>query len=231
MMKEPISSNLEDYLETIAEIMEADGHAHASAIAEKMKVSKPSVTNALQSLASKGFLEYHPHMPVIGLTALGAERAAVIRKRHAALKNFFCSLLKLDEQEADDSACRVEHVVSQKVMSRFVTLTEAIMQRDDCAELRKFLEEAMPAVTPDPSDDLIPLSSLSIGQNAVVSHVSRSLRGLRKFADLGLVPGTLLCVEGHSPFGELLRVRVLGSSLSMRCRDAAQIWVRPVQQY
>lgn len=230
MMKEPISSNLEDYLETIAEIMEADGHAHASAIAEKMKVSKPSVTNALQSLAAKGFLEYHPHMPVIGLTTRGAERAAVIRKRHAALKNFFCSLLKLDEQEADDSACRVEHVVSQKVMSRFVTLTEAITQREDCAELRKFLEEAMPAVTPDPNDDLIPLSSLSVGQNAVVSHVSPSLSGLRKFADLGLVPGTLLCVEGHSPFGELLRVRVLGSSLSMRCRDAAQIWVRPVQQ-
>lgn len=228
MIKKPISSHLEDYLEAIAEIMENAGHVHASAVAEKLKVSKPSVTNALQTLAAKGYIEYKSHMPVVKLSVRGAERAAVIRRRHAALKNFFRSLLKLEEQEASDLACKIEHEAGQKVVSRIVTLTEAILQRKDCAQLRTYLEEAMPSVAIARDDDLIDLASLQIGQNAVVSYVSPHLRGVRKFADLGLVPGTLLCVEGRAPFGDLLRVRVMGSSLSMRGADAAKIWVRCV---
>lgn len=229
MFNTPISSSLEDVLEAIAEILEKEDHVHASFLAEKLNMSKSSVTSALQSLAAKDFLEYQPHMPVVKLTAEGAERAAVIRHRHTALRNFFSSLLKLSDTEADDTACKVEHVVGQKVMSRFVALAEAVLQREDCAELRRFLAETMPSITADPNDELIPLSELKVGQSAVVSRVSKNLRGVRKFADLGLVPGTLLCLEGHSPFGELLRVRVLGTSLSLRVQDAVHIAVRPVQ--
>ena len=57
-------------------------------------------------------------------------------------------------------------------------------------------------------------------------HVAENLRGIKKFADLGLVPGTLLQMEGRAPFGDLLRVKVMGSSLSMRAGDAMHIWVK-----
>ena len=60
----------------------------------------------------------------------------------------------------------------------------------------------------------------------MVVRVDENLRGLKKFADLGLVPGTLLQLEGHAPFGDLLRVRIMGSSLSLRARDAAFIHVK-----
>ena len=48
-----ISSNLEDYLEAIAELVEINGHAHTKAIAEKLRITMPSVTNALQTLAAR----------------------------------------------------------------------------------------------------------------------------------------------------------------------------------
>ena len=75
-------------------------------------------------------------------------------------------------------------------------------------------------------DNVIPLNELPIGQSAVVVQVDDNLRGVKKFADLGLVPGTLLQVEGRAPFGDLLRIKVMGSSLSLRSRDAAFISVK-----
>ena len=88
MEKMPISSNMEDYLEAISEIVETNGHAHTKDIAARMKVKMPSVTNALQALASRGLIRYQSHAPVV-LTQEGAQAAAVIRHRHGELRRFF----------------------------------------------------------------------------------------------------------------------------------------------
>jgi len=222
-----ISSNMEDYLEAISEIVETNGHAHTKDIADRMNVKMPSVTNALQALSARGMLIYQSHAPVI-LTAEGASKALEIRHRHKELRNFFCEVLKLDVIEADEAACKMEHVVNERVMSRFVALVEAIEQREDCAGLREYLSSSMPQICAELPEELISLDKLHEGDLAIIEQVAESLRGVRRFADLGLVPGTMLEMEGHAPFGDLLRVRVLGSSLSIRSSDAAYIWVRPV---
>lgn len=223
-----ISSSLEDYLEAIAEIIESQGHAHTKEIAEKMKVKIPSVTNALLSLHARGLIYYQSHSPVM-LTASGAERAAVIRHRHKALRDFYLRVLKLNEQEADEAACKMEHIIGEKVMSRFVVLSDAIENRTDCSELRAYLEESMPKICPETNQDLVSLDRLPEGESGVVVKVAENLRGIRKFADLGLVSGTLLEMEGFAPFGDLIRVKVMGSSLTLRAKDAAHIWVRSAE--
>lgn len=218
MSNNVISSSLEDYLEAIAEIIENKGHAHTKDIAERLRVKMPSVTNALQALSARGLINYQSHSPVV-LTSRGAEMAAVIRHRHTVLKGFFSGLLKLDSKKADETACRIEHVIGETVLSRIVLLVEAIAEREDCAPLREYLATTMPKLSAEAGEDdgnLIPLSELPVGQPAVVVRVDENLRGLKKFADLGLVPGTLLQLEGHAPFGDLLRVRIMGSSLSLR---------------
>lgn len=226
MGNDKISSSLEDYLEAIAEIIAEKDHAHTKDIAERLNVKMPSVTNALQSLSARGLIRYQSHAPVV-LTASGAHAAAVIRRRHAALKSFFADTLKLDATEADKAACRVEHVIGETIISRMVALGEAIAEREDCAPLRQFLAETMPQICAEETEELISLDQLPEGESAVVVRVAESLRGLKKFADLGLVHGTLLQKEGRAPFGDLLRVKVMGSSLSLRARDAAYIWVKP----
>lgn len=228
MDKTAISSSLEDYLEAIAEIVDEKGHAHTKDIADRMNVKMPSVTNALQALATRGLIRYQSHAPVI-LTVPGAETAAVIRHRHSAMKRFFRDVLKLDVSEADSTACRIEHVIGEKVMSRFVALADAIAEREDCRVLRSFLDQTMPQISHDDGildEALLSLDRLGDGQQAVVVRVGENLRGLKKFADLGLVKGTLLHMEGRAPFGGPLRVRVMGSSLTLRGKDAAHIWVR-----
>ena len=220
-----ISSSLEDYLEAIAEIIEIQGHAHTKEIAEKLNVKMPSVTNALQALSSRGLIRYQSHSPVY-LTASGAESAAVIRHRHSVLKTFFQNILKLESSEADDAACKIEHIIGEKVLSRFVLLTEAISSRNDCSELREYLDDQMPQICIQPGNDLVPLSELKEGQHGIVMKVSENLRGIKKFADLGLVCGTLVEMEGTSPFGDLIRIKAMGSSLSLRKNDAGHIWLK-----
>ena len=59
-----ISSSLEDYLEAIADLIDANGHAHSKELADRLQVKMPSVTNALQALAARDLIEYRSHQPV-----------------------------------------------------------------------------------------------------------------------------------------------------------------------
>lgn len=70
------------------------------------------------------------------------------------------------------------------------------------------------------------LAELPIGAAGTVSKVSAQLRGKKKFADVGFVPGAELVMEGHAPFGGLLRVKVMESSLSLHRDDAANILLK-----
>ena len=70
------------------------------------------------------------------------------------------------------------------------------------------------------------LAELPVGQSAIIVSMKPGLRGKKKFADVGLVPGTLLEMEAHAPFGGLLRIKVMDSSLSIHRDDAANIVVR-----
>ncbi|MDD3153506.1 MAG: metal-dependent transcriptional regulator [Victivallaceae bacterium] len=226
-----ISSNLEDYLEAIAGIIEEKKHAYTRDVSEKLEVSSSSVSSALQTLVERGMVRPSPQRgaPIL-LTGEGAERAAVIRRRHEALRGFLSDVLKIERDEADRIGCRIEHVIGEKVISRLTALSEAIVTRPDCAELRAFLDKAMPQIKVDSDEDLICLNQLPDGRSGVVVKVDETLRGLRKFADLGMVRGTLLTMEGRAPFGDLIRVKVMNSSLTLRSRDAACIQVRLVER-
>ena len=185
----------------------------------------PSVTSALQTLAGKGLIRYQSHAPVV-LTAAGTERAAVIRLRHAALKHFFKDMLKLTADDANVTACKVEHVVCEKVMSRFVTLTDAIMNRGDCADLRQYLEQDHAQIC---SNRWRSLFLWTAGRWTVRNGgpgQQQSARNQKKFADLGLVTELFFQMEGRAPVRGSAPLRVMGSSLSMRSKDARHIWLR-----
>lgn len=70
------------------------------------------------------------------------------------------------------------------------------------------------------------LADLPVGQTATVINMKPSLRGKKKFADVGIVPGVELQMEAHAPFGGLLRIKVMESSLSIHRDDAANIIIR-----
>lgn len=227
--KDSISSSLEDYLEAIADQIDANGHAHSKELAEKLKVKMPSVTNALQALAARDLIVYKPHQPVV-LTAAGAQAAAVIRKRHNCLCRFFEDVLALSHKEADATACKVEHDINENVLRRLTVLTDFIVNDSQMQILRHKLSEAFADLPSDvPVQDLVALNDLEDGESGVIAHVSASLKGMKKFADMGLVPGAVITLEGRAPLGDLLRIRLLDSMISLRGSDAAYILLTDVK--
>ena len=65
------------------------------------------------------------------------------------------------------------------------------------------------------------LADLPVGTTATIVAVKPQMRCRKTFADVGLVPGTELVMEAHAPFGGLIRVKVMETSLTLH-RDEAK---------
>ena len=74
--------------------------------------------------------------------------------------------------------------------------------------------------------DVLTLAELPIGASAVITGVKDALRGRKKFADAGIVPGAEITMESHAPLGSLLRVKLLGSSITVQKNDCKNILVK-----
>ena len=70
---------------------------------------------------------------------------------------------------------------------------------------------------------LLSLAELPVGTRATIKKISPESRGRKKFADIGIVPGSELLIEAHSPFGGLIRVKVLETSMALHRNDASEI--------
>ena len=147
------------------------------------------------------------------------------------LQRFFAETLLLPEEKAGATACKIEHVIGELELSRLTLLAEAVSTRPDCEGLRKYLAGIMPQIQPGTPQKLVPLDRLSgHSRGGIVVRVDANQRGIRKFADLGLVPGTLVEFVDASPDGETLRFKAMGGALfTMRRTDAAHIRLKPVE--
>ena len=67
------------------------------------------------------------------------------------------------------------------------------------------------------------LADLPVGAAATIVKVKEKMRGRKKFADVGMVAGAELQMEAHAPFGGLLRVKVMETSMALHRDDAANI--------
>lgn len=65
------------------------------------------------------------------------------------------------------------------------------------------------------------LADLPVGVTATIVEVKSDMPGRKKFADVGLVEGTELLMEAHAPFGGLIRVKVMETSMALH-RDSAE---------
>ena len=74
-----------------------------------------------------------------------------------------------------------------------------------------------------------PLAELPIGSKAAIIGILPGARGRKKFADIGIVPGAELQIEAHAPFGGLIRIKVMESSMALHREDAAGIITRQLE--
>lgn len=122
---EKLSVSLEDYIEEIYNQVLKNGHAKVTAIAGTLNVKKASVTGALNILSEKKLINYAPYAPIT-LTIEGEKIAKDILTKHENLSEFFMEVLGIEREEALETACKMEHIVSNKLFENMVKLTEYV---------------------------------------------------------------------------------------------------------
>ncbi|RJP21119.1 MAG: metal-dependent transcriptional regulator [Candidatus Abyssobacteria bacterium SURF_5] len=129
-MVAPLSPSQEDYLETIYQIGLKKRAVRSKDIARSMKVTRPSVTGALQSLAEKGLIQYEPY-EFITLTPKGLIAARRVVRRHTVMHDFLTKVLGICRAEAEEQACRLEHAISGDLTRRLALFVEFL---ESCPE-------------------------------------------------------------------------------------------------
>lgn len=115
--QDKLTPSIEDYLEAIYVLDQADKGVRSVDVADKLRVAKPSVNRALKSLVEGGLIEQQRYS-VIYLTEQGKEQARKILHRHTVIKSFLMDVLGLEDDRADDEACKIEHVVCEDTVDR-----------------------------------------------------------------------------------------------------------------
>jgi DtxR family Mn-dependent transcriptional regulator len=120
-----LSENMENYLEAILDLQKTNKVARAKDIAEQLGLQKGTVSGALKVLKGKGLINYSPYS-FITLTSKGKKIAESIYRRHQVLNDFLQNILQIDAEKADNTACRMEHVIDEETLERLITFIEYI---------------------------------------------------------------------------------------------------------
>jgi DtxR family transcriptional regulator, Mn-dependent transcriptional regulator len=120
-----LSETLQNYIETIyVTIVEKNG-VRVKDIAKRTGVKNSSVVSALRSLTKSGYINYEPY-GIISLTPKGNVAARQLRDKFLVLRHFFEKILGLDRKTAEESACKVEHTMSEETFRRFTQFIKYI---------------------------------------------------------------------------------------------------------
>ncbi len=243
-----LSASLEDYLEAIFLIVADKQAAKVGDISKKLKVAKPSVTGALQSLRERGLINYRPY-DVVTLTPEGTAIAERVVRRHEVLRSFLEKVLNVPLDKAEDAACKMEHAVRGEIIDRFVQFLEFVEAcprggekwikgfSHYCEHGRDYkycerclslcLEEVKQkaAQKEEGMAETMKLNEVGPGRKARITKVQGKGEVKRRIIDMGVTPGTFVEVERVAPLGDPIEIRVKGYHLSLRKEEAARIFV------
>jgi DtxR family Mn-dependent transcriptional regulator len=228
------SEQLEEYIETIYDIEEKDGTAKTSAIARCMKIAPASVTEALQNLSGKGYVNYEPYRGAT-LTESGKEVARKIKRRHRLLEVFLTDILRIKRENVHDEACRMEHTFSDETEHALCKMLNAPsrcphgsliepcdLKLADCTECLAGAG-AGEAATRDSS--IIPITELEPGQKGVIAFIRGDRKVVQRLADLGLTIRTEVSVVRRTPLFGPVEIAVRRTKLAVDHAIADDIFV------
>ena len=239
---------MEDYLEAIFHISAAKQAARAKDIAERLKVNKSSVTSALRSLSEKGYVNYAPY-DIITLTAEGQELAKDVVRRHETLKDFFVKILLLDDAEAEETSCKVEHAISEKILDRIINFIEFVEicprgGREWLKGFRRHCENGDTTVKctayisscladlkkreqhlRNGSQAAVSLNELDPGQRGKIIKITGRSAINKQLSDMGVSSGNIIEVESLVSYDDKVDIKVRGHHLSLTREDAGKISV------
>ena len=109
-MKMTIHKSAEDYLEAMLMLKEERGYIRSIDVAEKLGVTKPSVSYATKRLRESGYISFDLAGMIV-LLEPGLEIAERMYERHKLLTKLLVAL-GVSPETAREDACKIEHDLS-----------------------------------------------------------------------------------------------------------------------
>jgi DtxR family Mn-dependent transcriptional regulator len=237
-----LTVSLEDYLETIYELVREKSYARVRDIARAREVKAGSVSPAMRRLAELGYIEY-VRREYIALTPVGEEAARRIRARHDILTRFLSEVLGMSYEQAERDACAVEHSMSNEAMDCLTRFFEFVRvcptgngllerfhgcalirpERSDCGVVC----EARRQLRLGEVEESVSLTEIKPGERGVVTQVEGRGAIRQRLLDMGILPDVVVQVERIAPSGETIWIKLHGFQLSLRRREAEAVKVLP----
>lgn len=188
------SPSVEEYLEELFRLTdEDDPFVSTGALAERLDVKAPSVTEMLRSLERKGLVEYEPYRGA-KLTVEGEEEGQKLVQKHRLIERLLTDVLGLDWSEVHDEACELEHAISDDLEEK---IREALEEPETCPHGKPVTGRA----------DDVPLDDLEPGTRGTISSVSDDdPETLQRLKLMRLVPGSKVEVIEKRPDSTVLLV-------------------------
>lgn len=133
-----LTSTMEDYLETILVLKQANGFAMVGEIAEKLNVKSSSVNSTIKYLSDQN-LVVHEKYGYVGLTKKGEDLAIDVKSKHDIFFRFLTEFLMLDSKAAEKEACGIEHSISSETFVRLTKFFE-FLEKGFTTEKLKILQ-------------------------------------------------------------------------------------------
>jgi DtxR family Mn-dependent transcriptional regulator len=199
---------VQDYLKAIHSLGGAERQVFPVDIVARLQVKAPSVTGMLKRLAEAGWISYTPGQGA-RLTELGVAEARRVIRRHRLVELFLTRVLGLDWSEVDAEADALEHAISPR-------LEQAL-----AAHLGEPLED--PHGHPIPTREgtlaereLQSLDKFRSGQCVIIREVEDTHpERLRRWRELGLLPGATVRIRSYQPLDDLFEVEVGGQVIPL----------------
>jgi DtxR family Mn-dependent transcriptional regulator len=207
----------EEYCECIFELAEDGLEVIQARIAERLGVSRPSVSEMVRRMEHEGLVT--AARSGIKLTAKGRRLAESVVRRHRLAERFLTDILGLSWSEAHHEAGKWEHVISETVES---AMARVLGEPVTCPHGNPIPGSAYAA------PDHRPLVDLARGESFTVTRIPEELEfadGMLDFLqEANLLPGRTGTVLAASPDGTVT-VEVGGARVGIGPFASARILV------
>ena len=208
----------EEYCECIFELREDNVEVIQARVAERLNVSRPSVSEMIKRMESEGLITLQGSKIV--LTPTGEVLAKRVVRRHRIAERFLTDILGLSWAQAHHEAGKWEHIMSDDVEQ---AIDRLLGNPTTC-----------PHGNPIPgssyaSDDAVPLVTLEVGATFTVTRIPEELEftpGMLDFLErFDVVPGSLGRVQSADDEGAFT-VTIGDKAVDLDSFASARILVR-----
>jgi DtxR family Mn-dependent transcriptional regulator len=208
----------EEYCECIFELREDNVEVIQARVADRLHVSRPSVSEMIKRMETEGLIRLHGTRIV--LTQDGEKLAESVVRKHRTAERFLTDILGLPWAQAHHEACKWEHVLSPDVED---AITRLLGNPTTC-----------PHGNPIPGSSYMeepthPLCDVEVGSAFTVSRIPEELEyapGMLDFLEsVRLTPGITGTVTSRSADGNIA-VRLNNQEVDLDAFASRRILVR-----